>query len=132
MFISVFDSSVLAVDVPVSAYHQHSPLSPTGLGYAPHPTTPMPPSLSLANPPPSPPGKRLAVVVGVSKYTRRRGGDLEWCDEDATAWYHYLTGIGFNCKVYGDEQGCFFAISFLSKYGNQGKALFFEFSPYPR
>lgn len=30
------------------------------------------------------PGRRLAVIVGVSKYTRRRGGDLEWCDVSYT------------------------------------------------
>ena len=26
-------------------------------------------------------GKQLAVIVGVSKYSRKRGSDLEWCDE---------------------------------------------------
>lgn len=37
---------------------------------------------SASPPPPERQGKRLAVIVGVSKYSRRRGGDLEFCDED--------------------------------------------------
>ena len=31
-------------------------------------------------------GRKMAVIVGVSKYTRRPRGDLEWCDEDACSW----------------------------------------------
>lgn len=61
--------------------------------------------------------KKRAVLVGVSKYTRRRG-DLEYCDEDKrgevvldrthrsggiTTWYKYLTEMGYECRVFGDE-----------------------------
>ena len=51
-------------------------------------------------------GKRLAVLVGVSKYTRRpvkRMSDLEYADDDAVLWYRYLNSLGFDCKVLGDE-----------------------------
>jgi hypothetical protein len=51
-------------------------------------------------------GRRLAVLVGVSKYTRKpqkRISDLEYADDDVVAWYTYLRGLGFECKVYGDE-----------------------------
>lgn len=64
------------------------------------PTTP-------AAPPPEPSesltGLKRAVIVGVSKYSRRPRGDLEWCDEDATSWYNYLTGLGYDCRIFGDE-----------------------------
>ena len=65
---------------------------------------------------PAAPGRKRAVIVGVSKYSRRRGNDLEWCDEDANrqtapslpggdcdAWYHYLSARGFECFVYGNS-----------------------------
>jgi hypothetical protein len=40
-------------------------------------------------------GKRVAVLVGVSKYTRRRNSDLEWADDDAVTWYEYLSARGY-------------------------------------
>ena len=51
-------------------------------------------------------GKKVAVLVGVSKYTRRpkkRMSDLEYADDDIVQWYHYLRKLGFECKVFGDE-----------------------------
>lgn len=49
-------------------------------------------------------GKKRAVIVGVSKYTRvRPRSDLEYCDDDACSWYQYLTRVGFECLIYGDE-----------------------------
>lgn len=41
------------------------------------------------------PGKRLAVLIGVSKYSRRRNNDLEWADDDAVTWYEYLSARGY-------------------------------------
>lgn len=53
-----------------------------GSGAAPGASvTPNNPSTSVGG------GKRLAVLVGVSKYSRRRGNDLEWCDEDNTEFF---------------------------------------------
>jgi hypothetical protein len=52
------------------------------------------------------PGRKLAVLVGVSKYTRRpkkRMGDLEYADDDIVMWYEYLRRLGYECKVFGDE-----------------------------
>ena len=49
-------------------------------------------------------GKRLAVLVGVSKYTRRpakRISDLEYADDDVVLWFQYLAGLGFECKKQG-------------------------------
>ena len=51
-------------------------------------------------------GRKLAVLVGVSKYTRRpqkRISDLEYADDDIVQWFTYLRTIGFECRVYGDE-----------------------------
>jgi hypothetical protein len=51
-------------------------------------------------------GRKMAVLVGVSKYTRRpkkRMSDLEYADDDIVQWYHYLQRLGFECKVFGDE-----------------------------
>ena len=53
-----------------------------------------------------PPGKKLAILVGVSKYTRRpkkRMSDLEYADDDIVQWYGYLRRLGYECKVLGDE-----------------------------
>jgi len=41
-----------------------------------------------------------AVIVGISDY--KAISDLEYCDEDATDWYNYLSSIGYSPKVYGD------------------------------
>ena len=51
-------------------------------------------------------GKKLAVLVGVSKYTRRpkkRMSDLEYADDDIVMWFTYLRQKGYECKVFGDE-----------------------------
>jgi hypothetical protein len=51
-------------------------------------------------------GKKMAVLVGVSKYTRRpqkRMSDLEYADDDVVLWYEYLRKLGYICKVFGDE-----------------------------
>ena len=45
-------------------------------------------------------GKRVAVLVGVSKYTRRRTSDLEWADDDAVTWYEYLSARGYEPKSF--------------------------------
>lgn len=45
--------------------------------------------------------KRRAVIVGVSDY--RQISDLHWCDEDATLWWRYLGGMGFQIQLLGDE-----------------------------
>ena len=57
----------------------------------------------MTAPEPAPVGKRLAVLVGISKYTRRRMSDLEYADDDVVHWYEYLRRLGFECKIYGDE-----------------------------
>lgn len=59
-----------------------------------------PPSLCT---PTSVGGKRLAVLVGISKYTRKRNGDLEYADDDIVYWWKYLTKHGYTCRVFGDE-----------------------------
>ena len=52
-------------------------------------------------PPPPPPGNYYALIVGVSDYAEIN--DLDYCDEDATDWYYYLDGIGYdNIVVLGD------------------------------
>lgn len=51
-------------------------------------------------------GKKLAVLVGVSKYSRRpvrRMSDLEYADDDVVHWLGYLKKAGYQCKVFGDE-----------------------------
>lgn len=51
-------------------------------------------------------GLKLAVLVGVSKYTRRprkRISDLEYADDDIVQWYTYLKRLGYECTVLGDE-----------------------------
>lgn len=48
-------------------------------------------------------GKRVAVLVGISKYTRKRNGDLEYADDDIVYWWKYLTKQGYTCRVFGDE-----------------------------
>lgn len=54
------------------------------------------PANPQANPTP-PVGKRRALLVGVSKYSRRRGNDLEWCDGARTGHMSYICtfNIGF-------------------------------------
>jgi hypothetical protein len=54
-------------------------------------------------PPPPPDGDLWAVIVGISDY--KAISDLSYCDEDATDWYNYLTGLGYgasNIRVLGD------------------------------
>lgn len=51
---------------------------------------------------PAPEGKKLAVLVGISKYSRRRS-DLEYADDDVVYWYNWLSARGFECVVLGDE-----------------------------
>lgn len=68
------------------------------------PTILSPPVTNNHQPPAEPhTSKRLAVLCGISKYTRRRGSDLEYADDDIVHWYEYLTKLGFECKVFGDE-----------------------------
>jgi hypothetical protein len=45
-------------------------------------------------------GGKYAILVGISDY--QSISDLSYCDEDATDWYNYLTGQGYECHVYGD------------------------------
>ena len=54
---------------------------------------------AVAVPTPQPLGKRLAVLVGVSKYSRRRNNDLEWADDDAVTWYEYLSARGYQSAL---------------------------------
>ncbi len=52
-------------------------------------------------PPPPPPGQnKYAVIVGISDYAAVN--DLTYCDEDATDWYNYLSGLGYTIKLFGD------------------------------
>ncbi len=47
---------------------------------------------------------RFAVIVGISDY--KVGGDLSFCDEDATDWYNHLSGAQMDYDhiwVYGDS-----------------------------
>jgi len=43
---------------------------------------------------------RYAVVVGISDYYAIN--DLTYCDEDATDWYYYLDGLGYQITLLGD------------------------------
>ncbi len=45
-------------------------------------------------------GGKYAIIVGISDYSSI--SDLSYCDEDATDWYYYLIGQGYECHVYGD------------------------------
>ncbi len=52
-------------------------------------------------PPPPPPGNYYALIVGISDYENIN--DLSYCDEDASDWYNYLSGIGYDSiTVLGD------------------------------
>ena len=62
--------------------------------------------LSLLISPAATVGRKIAVLVGVSKYTRRpqkRMSDLEYADDDIVQWWQYLCRMGFQTKVFGDE-----------------------------
>lgn len=51
--------------------------------------------------PPKPSGNYYALIVGISDYAYIN--DLSYCDEDATDWYIYLSGIGYDhITVLGD------------------------------
>lgn len=94
------------VSVPASLLHAtEDPAPSTGMmmgdAAAAPPATPN--HALVPSPPPSSPPQKLAVIVGVSKYSRRPRGDLEWCDEDANTWYEYLTQRGYQCRILGDE-----------------------------
>lgn len=53
------------------------------------------------SPPPPPLGNYYALIVGISDYAYIN--DLDYCDEDATDWYNYLSGIGYDhITVLGD------------------------------
>jgi len=45
-------------------------------------------------------GGKYAIIVGISDYASIN--DLSYCDEDATDWYNFLVGRGYECHVYGD------------------------------
>jgi hypothetical protein len=45
-------------------------------------------------------GGKYAIIVGISDY--QSISDLSYCDEDATDWYNFLNGQGYECHVYGD------------------------------
>jgi hypothetical protein len=45
-------------------------------------------------------GGKYAIIVGISDY--QSISDLSYCDEDATDWYNFLNGRGYECHVYGD------------------------------
>lgn len=47
--------------------------------------------------------RRRAIIVGISRYRRESVRPLEYCDEDADAWYRYLTDRGYDCTILGDE-----------------------------
>jgi hypothetical protein len=45
-------------------------------------------------------GGKYAIIVGISDYASI--SDLSYCDEDATDWYNFLNGQGYECHIYGD------------------------------
>jgi hypothetical protein len=45
-------------------------------------------------------GGKYAIIVGISDYLSI--SDLSYCDEDATDWYNFLNGQGYECHIYGD------------------------------
>jgi hypothetical protein len=58
-------------------------------------------TLSTAAPPePWGSGGKYAIIVGISDYASI--SDLSYCDEDATDIYNFLSGQGYECRVYGD------------------------------
>ncbi len=53
------------------------------------------------SPSPPPSGNYFALIVGISDYGYL--SDLDYCDDDASDWYNYLYGIGYdNIVVLGD------------------------------
>ena len=61
------------------------------------------PCLTLPPPVTSTQPRRLALLVGVSKYRRTSVNPLEYCDEDVTSWHQYLAQRNFECLILGDE-----------------------------
>ncbi len=55
---------------------------------------------NVEEPPPPPGQNKYAVIVGISDYLAVN--DLSYCDEDATDWYNYLSGLGYTIKLFGD------------------------------
>ncbi|MHA2014664.1 MAG: caspase family protein [Candidatus Thorarchaeota archaeon] len=55
---------------------------------------------NVEEPPPPPGQNKYAVMVGISDYYAVN--DLSYCDEDATDWYNYLSGLGYTIKLFGD------------------------------
>jgi hypothetical protein len=43
---------------------------------------------------------KYAIIVGISDYGYI--SDLSYCDEDASDWYNFLHGQGYECRVFGD------------------------------
>lgn len=69
------------------------------------PRAPSDPERTLSNGPlPSPGavGRKLAVIVGVSKYSARAPSDLQYADDDVVHWFNYLRRRNYDVKVYGD------------------------------
>jgi hypothetical protein len=55
-------------------------------------------------------GGKYAIIVGISNYASI--SDLSYCDEDALDWYNFLTGQGYEVKVFYD--GSYTSNSFTS------------------
>lgn len=49
------------------------------------------------------PVEKYAVIVGVSDYKDGGMTDLAYADDDANAWYDYLSNQGYSCWVLGDD-----------------------------
>ncbi len=60
---------------------------------------------NVEDPPPPPGQNRYAVIVGISDY--QAVNDLSYCDEDATDWYNYLSGLGYTIKLFGDNSNSY-------------------------
>jgi hypothetical protein len=45
---------------------------------------------------------KMALLSGISDYLNI--SDLNYCDEDVTDWYNYLTEQGYECRVLGDTK----------------------------
>ena len=46
-------------------------------------------------------GGKYAIVIGISDYESIN--DLNYCDEDASDWYNFLTNHGYEVHVHGDN-----------------------------
>ena len=44
---------------------------------------------------------KYALIIGISDY--KAISDLSFCDEDATDWYNYLSGEGYQITLLGDD-----------------------------